>query len=44
MTHPEISTEEVSYRKRIALLGTSMAYVDAGEGDPIVSHECPTAR
>jgi len=43
MTHPEISTEEVSYRKRIALLGTSMAYVDAGEGDPIVFlHGNPT--
>ncbi|MGH8200008.1 MAG: haloalkane dehalogenase [Steroidobacteraceae bacterium] len=43
MTHPAISTEDLSYRKRIAVLGTTMAYVDAGEGDPIVFlHGNPT--
>lgn len=40
---PAISTEDISYRKRISLLGTNMAYVDAGEGDPIVFlHGNPT--
>jgi haloalkane dehalogenase len=43
MTRPEISTEDVSYRKRIPVLDTDMAYVDAGEGDPIVFlHGNPT--
>jgi haloalkane dehalogenase len=43
MSHPEISTEERSYRKRVPVLGTSMAYVDVGEGDPIVFlHGNPT--
>jgi haloalkane dehalogenase len=36
MTQPAISTEDVSYRKRIPVLDTDMAYVDVGEGDPIV--------
>ena len=36
MTHPAISTEDLSYRKRIPVLDTNMAYVDVGEGDPIV--------
>lgn len=41
--HPPISTEEPSYRKRVSLLGTNLAYVDAGEGDPIVFlHGNPT--
>ncbi len=31
-----ISTEEISYRKYLPVLGTAMAYVDAGAGDPIV--------
>jgi pimeloyl-ACP methyl ester carboxylesterase len=31
-----ISTEEVSYPKYLNVLGTTMAYVDAGAGDPIV--------
>src|SRR5215510_2290069 len=40
---PMISTEDASYRKYIAVLGTDMAYVDAGEGDPIVFlHGNPT--
>ena len=44
MTHPAISTEEQSYRKRVAVLGTDMAYVDVGEGDPIVFlHGNPTS-
>ena len=34
--HPPISTEEASYRKHINVLDTNMAYVDVGEGDPIV--------
>jgi haloalkane dehalogenase len=43
MERPLISTEEPSYRKRISLLGTDMAYVDVGEGDPIVFlHGNPT--
>lgn len=43
MEHPLISTEDLSYRKRISLHGTNMAYVDAGEGDPIVFlHGNPT--
>ncbi len=40
--HP-ISTEDPSYRKRIQVLDTDMAYVDVGEGDPIVFlHGNPT--
>jgi haloalkane dehalogenase len=43
MTHPGISTEDSSYRKRVAILDTNMAYVDVGEGDPIVFlHGNPT--
>jgi haloalkane dehalogenase len=38
-----ISTEDISFRKRVQLLGTNMAYVDVGEGDPIVFlHGNPT--
>jgi haloalkane dehalogenase len=38
-----ISTEEVSYRKYLPVLGTTMAYVDVGTGDPIVFlHGVPT--
>ena len=33
---PMISTEEISYRKYLPILGTHMAYVDVGNGDPIV--------
>jgi hypothetical protein len=32
MTHPVISTEDASYRKRISVLDTNIAYVDVGEG------------
>src|SRR3954454_334882 len=40
---PMISTEDASYRKHIAVLDTNMAYVDVGEGDPIVFlHGNPT--
>jgi haloalkane dehalogenase len=43
MTYPAISTEDVSYRKRVFLLGTNIAYVDVGEGDPVVFlHGNPT--
>lgn len=43
MTLPAISTEDVSYRKRVFLLGTNIAYVDVAEGDPIVFlHGNPT--
>jgi len=31
-----ISTENASYRKRVAVLDSHMAYIDVGEGDPIV--------
>jgi len=38
-----ISTEEISYRKYVSVLGTQMAYVDVGHGDPIVFlHGNPT--
>ncbi|TWT12599.1 haloalkane dehalogenase [Reyranella sp. CPCC 100927] len=41
--HPPISTEETCYRKRVQVLDTDMAYVDVGEGDPIVFlHGNPT--
>jgi haloalkane dehalogenase len=36
MNTPQISTEGMSYRKHVKLAGTSMAYVNVGEGDPIV--------
>src|SRR5215813_6124381 len=40
---PVISTEDASYRKLIAVLDADIAYVDAGEGDPIVFlHGTPT--
>jgi haloalkane dehalogenase len=42
-TAAEISTEDPSYRKRVSVLNTDMAYVDVGEGDPIVFlHGNPT--
>jgi pimeloyl-ACP methyl ester carboxylesterase len=38
-----ISTEDSSYRKHVSVLDTNMAYVDVGEGDPIVFlHGNPT--
>jgi haloalkane dehalogenase len=38
-----ISTEEISYRKYVEVLGAKIAYVDAGVGDPIVFlHGVPT--
>ena len=41
--HTAISTEDDSYRKRVAVLDTDMVYVDVGEGDPIVFlHGNPT--
>jgi haloalkane dehalogenase len=43
MPNPAISTEDASYRKRAYLLDTNIAYVDVGEGDPIVFlHGNPT--
>ena len=43
MPHAVISTEDPSYRKRVAVLDTDMAFVDVGEGDPIVFlHGNPT--
>jgi haloalkane dehalogenase len=43
VSHPAISTEEISYRKHVKVLDTNMAYVDVGEGDPIVFlHGNPT--
>ena len=42
-TRTSISTEEISYRKYLPVLGTQMAYVDVGNGDPIVFlHGNPT--
>ncbi len=49
MSDQEISPQEISpddpyERKRAAVLGTEMAYVDAGSGDPIVFiHGNPTS-
>lgn len=38
-----ISTENLSYRKYVSVLGVDMAYVDVGHGDPIVFlHGNPT--
>jgi haloalkane dehalogenase len=43
MTCSKISTEDLSYRKRVPVLDTNIAYVDVGEGDPIVFlHGNPT--
>ena len=43
MTTFPISTEEISYRKYVSVLGTQIAYVDVGHGDPIVFlHGNPT--
>jgi haloalkane dehalogenase len=42
MTHSAISTEDASYRKRVSVLDTNMAYVDVGEGDPIVFLPTPS--
>src|SRR5579863_842128 len=43
MTTSPISTEDISYRKYVSVLGTQIAYVDAGHGDPIVFlHGNPT--
>src|SRR5437899_451622 len=43
MNHTLISTEDASYRRRLAVLDSDMAYVDVGEGDPIVFlHGNPT--
>ncbi len=43
MEHPAISTEDISFRKRVSVLDTNIAYVDVGEGDPIVFlHGNPT--
>jgi haloalkane dehalogenase len=43
MVQPAISTEDISYRKYVSVLGTNMAYVDVGSGDPIVFlHGVPT--
>jgi haloalkane dehalogenase len=36
MSRNVISTKDPSYGKRVAVLDTEMAYVDVGEGDPIV--------
>nr|AUN36743.1 haloalkane dehalogenase [uncultured bacterium] len=43
MSHCPISTEDISYRKRVSVLDSDMAYVDVGEGDPIIFlHGNPT--
>ena len=34
MLHSAISTEDASYRKRVSILDTNIAYVDVGEGRP----------
>src|SRR6201994_2820373 len=43
VNQPLISTEEISYRKYVPVLDSTMAYVDSGTGDPIVFlHGNPT--
>lgn len=43
MTYPAISTEDASYRRYTSVADTIMAYVDVGDGDPIVFlHGNPT--
>ena len=43
MTYPAISTEDASYRRYTSVANTIMAYVDVGDGDPIVFlHGNPT--
>jgi haloalkane dehalogenase len=43
MVNSDISTENPAYRKYVPVLDTSMAYVDVGNGDPIVFlHGVPT--
>jgi haloalkane dehalogenase len=43
MTQMQISTEDISYRKYVQVLDTQMAYVDVGNGDPMVFlHGNPT--
>ena len=43
MRNITISTEDSSYRKYVPVLDTKMAYVDVGNGDPIVFlHGVPT--
>jgi pimeloyl-ACP methyl ester carboxylesterase len=42
MTHA-ISTKDPAFRKRVHVLDSHMAYIDVGEGDPIVFlHRVPT--
>jgi haloalkane dehalogenase len=43
MTNPAFSTEDASYRRYTSVADTIMAYVDVGDGDPIVFlHGNPT--
>jgi haloalkane dehalogenase len=43
MDRPQISTEDEAYRRHASVLGARMAYVDVGEGTPIVFlHGNPT--
>ena len=43
MSLTAISTEDLSYRKYVSVLDANMAYVDVGNGDPIVFlHGNPT--
>jgi haloalkane dehalogenase len=42
-TRTPISTEDIAFRKHIPIFGTQIAYVDVGNGDPIVFlHGNPT--
>ena len=44
MSEAAISPKDSNPRKRVAVLGTEMAYVDVGAGDPIVFlHGNPTS-
>ena len=44
MSEAAISPKDPNPRKRVAVLGTEMAYVDVGAGDPIVFlHGNPTS-
>ncbi len=44
MTHPAISAADPYERRRLAVLGTEIAYIDTGAGDPVVFlHGNPTS-
>jgi hypothetical protein len=43
MTGSKISAEDLYQRRKIQVIDSQMAYVDAGGGDPIVPEDSPDA-